>query len=106
MAVVAFLYRYEHGTAGGAGECVEDQKILLVGVHHVLPARILVPVVERGLVEQLAEVRTAPIGHAESFRCSGGGSSAGGQNQAHAGANTDADCVRRRVTDRTARNRQ
>ena len=53
MAVVPFQYRHEHGTAGGAGECVEDQKILPVGVHHILPARILIPVVERVLVEQL-----------------------------------------------------
>jgi hypothetical protein len=56
VAVVPFQYRYEHGTAGGAGECVEDQKIPPVGVHHVLPARILIPVVERVLVEQLSWV--------------------------------------------------
>ena len=56
LAVVPFQYRHEHGTAGEAGEGVEDQNILPVGVHQVLPARILIPVVERVLVEQLPGV--------------------------------------------------
>ncbi len=46
--------RHEHGTAGGGGVGVKDHKIVLVGVHHVLPARILVRAVERVLVEELS----------------------------------------------------